>query len=207
MLLVLLLVACAHQPTPTEPAPHVEAFHCAGTPAPPPALPPPPPAVTPGRLEIEPLEPGDGEPLLRVVADGVPAHTFAVALSEAAGVRITVDLEVADRPVFIAAHAASLDDVLLALRAQGLEVNWSGGRVAVSAPASSASYGPNLLLLYIPLEGLPMQPEALAAFYCATLATPRGQATVLGDHLVVKDTEPVLGALRGLIRAVSTPPP
>lgn len=186
------------------------------------------PMVPSGRLVIRRLPLPDGAPdprgedeppsllfagvRLRVLAEAIPLGPFAVALSEALQVGVAVPPRSHDLQVTFASSDVTVDRLLRALRAVGVESDLHPSIFSLEAADPSGSLvrparAGEVCLAALetrvvpPTAGVPF--DHVARYFCDRLASDRGMAHVVAGRLVVHDYPGRINQVERLIRALT----
>lgn len=170
---------------------------------------PTPPVTT----EVSPpkgVVPGERLPgtRFRLVAEAVPLGSLGAALSSELGLNVVIAAPLVDLRVSLALPDTDTARLLGLLRAHyGVGSTFTQGVLSLEEREELLE---RLLLVepsplvaqLVPVEGLPA--EQVASAWCEQAASSRGMASVIGEHLLVKDSEErvrlvwrMIDALRG----------
>jgi hypothetical protein len=142
----------------------------------------------------------------RLVAEAVPLGSLGAALASELGLSVVVASPLVDLRVSLALPETDTAKLLGLLRAHyGVGSTYTQGvlsleereellqRLLLVEPAP-------LMSQLIPVGGLPA--EQIAGAWCEQAASSRGMASVIGEHLLVKDSEARIQLLWGMIAAL-----
>lgn len=237
---ILALTGCGALKPEARPEPEV-AFTCRGRPPPPRSSVTHSNALV-GRLELKRLSPEpepvaataapEGTPAapaasdsagrlpetrFRLIAEAAPLGALGAAMASELGMSVVVAAPLVDLRVSLALPDTDTARLLGLLRAHyGVGSTYTQGvlsleereelleRLLLVEPAP-------LMTQLIPVEGLPA--EQIASAWCEQAASSRGMASVVGKHLLVKDSEEririlgrMIGALQGTHSLMDAPP-
>lgn len=142
----------------------------------------------------------------RVIAEAVPLGSLGAALASELGLSVVVAAPLVDLRVSLALPDTDTARLLGLLRAHyGVGSTFTQGvlsleereelleRLLLIEPAP-------LMAQLVALDGLPA--EQIASAWCEQAASSRGMASVIGDHLLVKDSEERIRLLGRIIDAL-----
>ncbi len=173
------------------------------------------PAATPApRGEDDPPAPPFAGVRLRVVAEAAPLAPFAVALSEALRVGVMVPPESHDVQVTFASSDVTVEGLLRALHAVGVDSRTHDGMTSLyAADPAGESVGPppgafvcleaQETRVFRPVPGVPL--DQLGRYFCDRLASDRGVAHVVAGRLFVRDYYGRLNLAEQVLRSLTPP--
>jgi hypothetical protein len=176
-----------------------------------------PPSAVPGDASSPPPAPASAtggrlpETRFRLVAEAVPLGSLGAALASELGFSVVVAAPLVDLRVSLALPDTNTARLLGLLRAHyGVGSTYAQGvlsleereelleRLLLVEPAP-------LITQLVPVDGLPA--EQIASAWCEQAASSRGMASVIGGHLLVKDSEErirILGRMIGALRGIQS---
>jgi hypothetical protein len=202
---VVAVMGCAHAAQPPELAPGAH-FVCSGPPEAVAKRAAPDPA---GRLVVTALADSPEGPHVRVLAENAPLPLFAVRLGEAIHYETHVagDLD----PIGVSLYAPDITIANLARMFDDSRHNpyefvlRESNRVLWFAdPSGGTERHPDVEAVRSEVIAVrtPATAEQVAAAYCASMASPRGTAAVIGDHVVISDYAGNRARIAALVRAL-----
>jgi hypothetical protein len=142
----------------------------------------------------------------RLMAEAVPIGSLAAALADELGLSVVVAAPLVDLRVSLALPDTDTARLLGLLRAHyGVGSTFTQGVLSLEEReellARLLLVEPSPLITeLVPVKGLPAQQVASA--WCEQAASSHGMASVVGDHLIVKDSEERLRMLGRIIEAL-----
>ncbi|HYI02165.1 hypothetical protein [Hyalangium sp.] len=176
-----------------------------------------PPSAVPGDASSPPPAPASAtgarlpETRFRLVAEAVPLGSLGAALASELGFSVVVAAPLVDLRVSLALPDTDTARLLGLLRAHyGVGSTYAQGVLSLEEREELLE---RLLLVepapiitqLVPVDGLPA--EQIASAWCEQAASSRGMASVIGGHLLVKDSEErirILGRMIGALRGIQS---
>lgn len=205
----MFAIGCTHPPAQAPVA--GRAFSCHGDAAPEEKT---SEGLSSGRLDIHRIAADANKPLdqvrLRVLAEGTPLAAFAGALSDALGIAVTVDQDMLGARVALAFPEIDLLGLWRALaNTQSIQVTLYDRtihftRYAIELGALDRKAQPlhEPPVIKTVLVTPTVEPEQFASAFCQQVASPRGEASVVGKRVLLSDGPDHLRRAEDLLKSL-----